>query len=107
MFLCLNYITRPTFTEALQFFRNVIKVDDFVTQQFLSEARQKVKYEAFQEVFETILEKALTVEDFELFHGYRLLAIDGTTIQLTNVPEIQASFGGQTPSKGKYLLECP
>lgn len=103
MFLCLNYITRPTFTEALQFFRNVIKVDDFVTQQFLSEARQKVKYEAFQEVFETILEKALTVEDFELFHGYRLLAIDGTTIQLTNVPEIQASFGGQTPSEGEVF----
>ncbi len=59
MFLCLNYITRPTFTEALQFFRNVIKVDDFVTQQSLSEARQKVKYEAFQEVFETILRKPL------------------------------------------------
>ena len=103
MFLCLNYITRPTFTEALQFFRNVIKVDDFVTQQSLSEARQKVKYEAFQEVFETILEKALTVEDFELFHGYRLLAIDGTTIPLTNVPEIQASFGGQTPSEGEVF----
>ena len=35
----------------------MIKVDDFVTQQSLSEARQKVKYEAFQEVFETILER--------------------------------------------------
>ena len=103
MFLCLNYVTRPMFTEAVQFFRNVIGVDEFVTQQSLSEARQKVKYEAFQEVFETILEKALTVEDFELFHGYRLLAIDGTTIPLTNVPEIQASFGGQTPSEGEVF----
>ena len=31
MFLCLNYVTRPMFTEAVQFFRNVIGVDEFVT----------------------------------------------------------------------------
>lgn len=103
MFLCLNYVTRPTFTEAVQFFRNVIGVDEFVTQQSLSEARQKVKYEAFQEIFESILSQALTVEDFELFHGYRLLAIDGTTIQLTNVPEMQEAFGSQTPAQGEVF----
>ena len=43
------------------------------------------------------------MEDFELFHGYRLLAIDGTTIQLTNVPEIQEAFGDKTPAQGEVF----
>lgn len=100
MFLCLNYVTRPTFIEAVHFFNNVIGADEFVTQQSLSEARQKVKYEAFQEIFELTRDHALAVEDLEFFHDYRLLAIDGTTVQLTNVPELKEAFGEKTPSKG-------
>ncbi len=103
MFLCLNYITKPTFTEALHFFSNVIGVDYFVSQQSVSEARKKIKYQAFQELFEQMRDEMLKIEDLDLFHGYRLFAIDGTTVQLKNVPEIKGHFGEKTPCEGSVF----
>lgn len=103
MFLCLNYITKPTFTEALHFFINVIGVDYFVSQQSVSEARQKIRYQAFQELFERMRDKMLKIEDLDLFHGYRLFAIDGTTVQLKNVPEVKEHFGAKTPCEGEVF----
>lgn len=100
MFLCLNYVTKPTFTEVLHFFSNVIGVDYFVSQQSVSEARQKIKYQAFQELFERMRDQMLKIEDLDLFHGYRLFAIDGTMVQLKNVPEIKEHFGAKTPCEG-------
>lgn len=103
MFLSLNYITKPTFTEALHFFLNVIEVDYFVSQQSISEARQKIRYQAFQELFERMRDKMLQIEDLDLFHGYRLFAIDGTTVQLKNVPELKEHFGAKTPCEGEVF----
>lgn len=100
MLLLLNFMTRPSFTELKNFFTNIMGVNDTVTQQALSEARQKIRYQAFQEIFESTRDHCLNPEDISLFHGYRVLAIDGSSVRLTNIPELREKFGDSTPSDG-------
>jgi len=70
----------------------------FMTQQSLSEARTKVNVWAFEELFsdtaETMIEYC-----HNRWHGYRILAIDGTKIQLPTDKKLSAYYGAL--GKGK------
>lgn len=61
-------------------------------QQSYSDARQKVKQEAFQELFTTSVELIYGC-GYSTWCGYRLLAIDGSKIQLPTDKDLLSVFG--------------
>ncbi len=75
-----------------------------VSKAALAKARMKLKYEAFIN-----LNMRLTSYFYENFkpeqwHGFNLLAIDGTTVRLPRIKAISAHFGVLNPRQGD---KCP
>jgi len=65
-----------------------------VTNAALSKARKKLKASAFIELNEKSLETFY--EEFPLqnrWHGFRLLAVDGSKVELPSDPEVEEQFG--------------
>ena len=66
-----------------------------VTKAAFSQARLKLNHSAFLELNHKLI---LFFEDHfpsKTWHGFRLLAIDGTTLRLPNTPEMAEHFGTQ------------
>jgi hypothetical protein len=63
-----------------------------MSQQAFSEARQKIKWEAFREMFDHTVKTSYT-DEIERWNGFRLFAIDGSTQSLPNDPKLRAHFG--------------
>jgi hypothetical protein len=63
-----------------------------MSQQAFSEARKKLKWEGLRELFEVTVE-TMYQGVIKRWRGYRLLAIDGSKINLPNDPELREYFG--------------
>jgi hypothetical protein len=76
----------------------------FVSKAALVKARMKVKYEAFIELNQQLV--AFFYKSFNpiTWHGFNLLAIDGSTIRLPHLKEIIDHFGVWNSTKG---APCP
>ncbi|MCL1792180.1 MAG: IS4 family transposase [Peptococcaceae bacterium] len=61
-------------------------------EQSFSEARQKIKWEAFRDLFKTIVDLIYTGY-YETWHGYRVSAIDGSKAQLPDDQNMRETFG--------------
>ena len=69
-----------------------------MTQQSFSDARKKVKWEAFQELFQnTVTDIYCQQCGWNTWHGYTVLAIDGSKTQLPSDPSLLDIFGGMGP----------
>lgn len=90
-YLLLSMINEASQIAVKRFFAK-IKNRITVKQQSFSEARQKIKWEAFQELFAAMTE-IIYSGWFELWHGYRLLAIDGTKVALPDDEKLRKYFG--------------
>ena len=99
--LSLNFVSRPLGAELNNYFINILREGETVQQQSFSEARQNIKYEAFREIFELSVNEGLAVEDATLYEGLRVVAIDGSLVQLKTTQELIERFGGSTPAEGK------
>ena len=65
----------------------------YITQQSYSEARYKIRVEAFTELFD--LTATIMLENTtNSWHDYRILAIDGSKIALPTDKKLLAHFGG-------------
>lgn len=75
-----------------------------VSNAALAKARMKLKYHAFIELNQHLI--ALFEEIFtpKTWHGFRLIAIDGTTFRLPHIKEIAEHFGVWNVGKGD---PCP
>jgi len=71
----------------------------------LSKARSKLKYEAFVELNDHMLKQFQETFQLETWHGFNLLAIDGTTLRVPDEAEIANHFGVWNSTKGK--TPCP
>jgi hypothetical protein len=69
----------------------------WMSQQAFSEARQKIKWEAFQEMFEFTVNAWYENKEVKRWRGLRLMAIDGSVLQLPNDKKLLAYFGGTGP----------
>lgn len=99
----LNLIKRSAQDELDEFFKLLNGTDiaeRVVTKSALTQARRKLKYGAFVELNQEQTSyfcqnlKPLT------WNGWRLLAVDGSTAQLPNHPDILAHFGAWYPAQG-------
>jgi len=67
--------------------------DKYISQQAYSKARQKIKPEAFEQLFDVTVGEASANQTLTTFNGYTPMAVDGTTLALDNLPELKAFFG--------------
>lgn len=75
--------------------------DRVVTKAALVKARMKLKYEAFIDLNRHLVSLFYHHCNFETWQGFRILAIDGTTVRLPHTEEITQHFGVWNVRQGK------
>jgi hypothetical protein len=103
----LNVHKSSTRVALQKYFSNVLHERQIVSQQSLSDARQKIKPEAFVQLFRTTA--TLYYEGFyKTLYGYRFWGIDGTKIQIPDDDVLRAYFGtigrGSTAATGQASI---
>lgn len=84
-----------THTALRRFFSDDMKEERDMSQQALSKARSHFDHSPFEKIFRnTVHMRYCEGHDIALVHGYQLLAIDGSTIALPDVPALRDAFGG-------------
>jgi hypothetical protein len=90
----LNMINKSVQVELNKFFEGILRKDDSISKQAFSENRQKIHPKVFIDLNDRI-NKVIYEEcdEYELWNGYRLSAIDGTSIELPNTELLRKEFG--------------
>lgn len=89
----LNFNKKSIQLELDNFFKMLKGAEIRITKQAFSEARQKVSPEAFKILFREIVNQYYETNEFNKYHGHRLLAIDGSTLELQNTEELRKVYG--------------
>ena len=95
LFIFMINLLRNTTKVALnRFFSIIKKVDMSMTQQSFSEARKKLKWEACRKLFDKTVEIYYRLQPNPIkWHGYRLMAIDGSKQQLPSDSVLREKYG--------------
>jgi hypothetical protein len=110
----INFIRKSLQIELDEFFRQVKAIDQRMSKQAFSEARQKLSPIAFIKMSNAVLSWFYGTGQFRRYRGFRLLAIDGSVIELHNTPQLQEVFGyvenqfekiARASSSGLYDIE--
>lgn len=80
--------TRSPLELEAQRFSKYLTADE-ISGAALCKARQKIKYTAFEELFE---QTAASAPKDKRFHGYHLYAVDGMKGELPKTPELSAKY---------------
>lgn len=92
----LNLVKRALQDELDEFFNldsGAAVAARLVTKSAFSQARQKLKAEAFVELNDVQVDYFYHQFASQTWHGLRLLAVDGSTARLPDTPDIVAHFG--------------
>jgi hypothetical protein len=86
---------RESSQNALERYFRMNGEDIYMTQQAFSLARQKIKWEAFRELFDYGVNAHYKnyEEEIKRWNGYRVSAVDGSTLSLPNDPPLRECFG--------------
>jgi hypothetical protein len=74
-----------------------------VTNQAFCQARKKFSEQAFIRLDERLVEEFYTDNSYTTWKGYRLVGIDGSTVQLPWSEELVTEFGGVTNQHGVVM----
>ena len=90
----LNMVNKSLQVELNKFFEGILKKDEAISKQAFSENRQKIHPKVFIDLNDRI-NKVIYEEcrEYKLWNGYRLSAIDGTSIELPNTELLRNEFG--------------
>jgi hypothetical protein len=89
----LNFVTKSLQIELDDFLNLTNGSDISVSKQAFSEARKKISPTAFIKMTDGILKWFYNDTDFKLYKEYRLLAIDGSVLEISNTEELREKFG--------------
>jgi hypothetical protein len=89
----LSMIKESTPNTLERLFPQVKKENLSMTQQAFSKARKKIKWEAFKELFQTSVAGSYQ-EEWKLWRGFRVMAVDGSYIQLPSDAALLKYYGG-------------
>lgn len=101
----LNMLTK-TLQIELENFLKVLKgqaTEVSVTKQAFCQARKKLSERAFIQLDEKLVDEFYTENSYKTWKGYRLLGIDGSTVQLPMSEEILKEFGGVSNQYGVVM----
>ena len=99
--IILNMVRRTSQIEIDGFLEKFsVKRDEKMTytKQSFSEARQKLSPETFIMINDEFIQRYYEDDDFKKYKGYRLLAIDGSYIEIPNTVELKEHYGYATNS---------
>ena len=68
------------------------------SKQAFSKGRTRIRPEAFKELSDTVIQNVYPATETRTWHGYHLLAIDGSKQNLPDNPELTKEFGVQITS---------
>lgn len=94
---------------AVRAFIKVAKEDDATySQQAFSKGRMRIKWEAFREIYRITVDDCYSEFNYQTYNGYRLLAVDGSRLNLPYHPESAEEFGIQesTGNQIQALASC-
>lgn len=97
----LNFVKKSLQIELDDFFEKIHNNDVIITKQAFSQARRKVSPKAFIYLMDGVNKWFYNETPFNKYRGYRLLAIDGTVIQVHNNEELRDIFGYIENQNGK------
>jgi len=91
----INLATKSLTIELNRFFKriNYNNEEKSYSKQSYSEARMKMKHGAYIELNEELVKGYYRDIDYKQYKGYRLLAIDGSRVQLPNKERVIEEFG--------------
>jgi hypothetical protein len=99
----LNLVKRAMQDELDEFFKalqGTAIAERIVTKSAFTQARRKLKYEAFTELNRTQVDYFYEHFDIHTWQGFRLVAIDGSMSELPHVKAIADHFGVWHPAAG-------
>jgi len=93
IYFMLSMLKESTQNALERVFPQLQKENLDMSQQAFSAARQKIKWEAFEELFRTSVIGSYQ-EEWKLWRGYRVMAADGSFVQLPSDAALVQYFGG-------------
>ena len=93
IYFMLSMVKESTQNALERVFPQLKKENLYMSQQAFSAARQKIKWEAFEELFQTSV-KGSYQEKWETWRGYRVMAVDGSFIRLPSDAVLVEYYGG-------------
>lgn len=88
--------TKKSLQSALYTFFKEMKIqEETYTKQAFSKGRQRIKPEAFLDLFKTTVSEFYQQADYRTYKGYRITAIDGTKYNLPYTDELLQIYGMQ------------
>lgn len=97
----MNMVTKSLQLELNSFFKTILKEDSSVSKQAYSRARQKINPELFLELTDTVVKGFYECDDCQTWNEYRLLAIDGTILEIPNTELLRQEFGSAKNQSGE------
>jgi hypothetical protein len=88
----LNGVKTSIQTGLDRFFEKIGREGVHMSQQAFSEAREKLRWEAFRDMSAPVV-NAIYGGYYETWHGYRVMAIDGSKLQLPDDQKLRDYFG--------------
>ena len=105
----LNFVRKTLQIELYSFYEIIKRPENCITKQGYSEARLKISPKAFITMNDTIISWFYGDDDFKTFNGYRLSAIDGSTLEINNSERLRNAFGyaeGKTVKLARAKASC-
>ncbi len=94
--IILNMVRRTTQIE-LDAFREKFMPEEAdrttYTKQSFAEARQKLKPEAFTRLNDAFIAQFYSDDDLKTFRGFRVLAVDGSIMEIPDTPALRTAYG--------------
>ena len=102
----LNFRKQSGQIELSQFFKHVTSSTKSVSQSALTQARKHLSFLAFKEINQTVIEQFYAEsKSLKKWRGFRLYAVDGSSIRLPSSENVINTFGAH---KGVNELKgCP
>jgi hypothetical protein len=103
MMIILHLVKKSIKTELMDYFYKTAPDIKVPGRQAFSEAREKISYLAFKDLFERTCEVAIGGEGIKYYKGYRLFAVDGTSFAVGDYEKLAGSFGESTTIQDKAM----
>ena len=106
VFVVLNKTGRGI-RSAIRAYRETVKREEEIySQQAFSKGRMRIRWEAFQSLFQLSVKTFYENADFKRYRGYRVSAVDGSKFSLPTHPDTEAEFGIQKSAGNQAQALC-
>lgn len=90
--------------ELEQFFDRKDDYENTISKQAFSKQRMNLNPELFKVMNQRYIKDIYDETNFKTFHGYILLGIDGSIMEIPNTEELKRQFGGITDNKNNVVV---